>query len=304
MGRICVVGSINMDMVTRTPRVPAMGETITGNGFSMHHGGKGANQAVAAARLGGQVSMVGCVGSDVFGSSMREAFAADGMDVSGIQTMTGTTTGTAAITVCNGDNFIILDAGANACVTPDYLAQTADVWQNADSVILQNEIPHETNAYLLSHKPSGATVLYNPAPSAPQSVELLPQVDILVVNEHECADLAGCGKIETTAQAEEGANLLRRQGAAAVIVTLGAQGALCCDRNGAVHVPAFSVTAVDTTAAGDCFCAAVAVELSNGAALSDAVRFASAASAVAVTRAGAQPSLPTRKEVEDFLNAQ
>lgn len=303
MGRICVVGSINMDMVTRTPRVPAMGETITGSGFSMHHGGKGANQAVAAARLGGQVSMIGCVGDDLFGSAMRDAFVSDGMDVSGIRAVSGIPTGTAAITVCDGDNFIILDAGANACVTQDYLMQTADIWQSADSIILQNEIPHTANAYLLSHKPSGATVLYNPAPSMPQSAELLPYVDILVVNEHECADLAGCAKIKTIAQATEGANLLRQQGAAAVIVTLGAQGALCCDQTGAVHVPAFSVAAVDTTAAGDCFCAAVAVQLSNGAALSDAVQFASAASAVTVTRAGAQPSLPTRAEVETFLKA-
>lgn len=301
MGRICVIGSINMDMVTCTPRVPAMGETIAGEGFSMHHGGKGANQAVAAARLGGRVSMIGCVGDDLFGSAMCSAFASDGMDVSGIRTVSGTPTGTAAITVCGGDNFIILDPGANACVTPDYLAQTADIWRHADSLILQNEIPHAANVHIMSNKPSGAIVLYNPAPSTPKSSELLPYVDILVVNEHECADLTGCGKIETTTQAAEGANLLRQQGAGTVIVTLGAQGAVCCDASGTVHVPAFPVTAVDTTAAGDCFCAAVAVELSNGASLPNAVRFASAASAIAVTRAGAQPSLPTRAEVENFL---
>ena len=304
MGNLCVIGSANMDMVTRTPRIPAMGESIAGMGFSTHHGGKGANQAVAAARLGGQVSMIGCVGDDLFGRAIQDALKADGVDITGMRAVAGTSTGTAAITVCRGDNFIIFDNGANACITPDQVAQTAALWQAADGIILQNEIPHAANAYLLSHKPAGARVLYNAAPSAPQSAELVPDADILVVNEHEGADLIGCGKIETASQAAACAKSLRQLGAETVIVTLGAQGAVYCDASGTAHIPAYPVEAVDTTGAGDCFCAAVAVELANGAALPDAVRFASAASALAVTRLGAQSSLPTRAEVEAFLKTR
>ncbi|BDP43649.1 ribokinase (plasmid) [Deinococcus aetherius] len=287
---ILVAGSLNLDLVVRAP-IPRPGETVLGGELARHPGGKGANQAVAAARAGGQVRLIGRVGHDDAGSEFRAALAGEGIDVAPV-TATNAPTGTALVVVNPaGENTIVVSPGANLHLRPGDLAP--GWFEDARVVVLQLELPLETvrRAAELGHA-AGATVLLNAAPAWPLADELLRDVDVLVVNEHEAAAL-----LHDVADGAEMADALARRVPLAV-VTLGARGVAWAARGGGGRLPALPVTAVDTTAAGDAFVGALAVALGEDQALEGALRFASAAGALAVTRRGAGPSLPRRAEID------
>lgn len=296
-GRVLVVGSANMDLVVRAPRLPAAGETVLGGDLLRVPGGKGANQAVAAARAGAAVRIVAAVGADSFGRELLAALRADGVDVSAVTTLADRPSGAALIVVdATGQNQIAVAPGANAalvaaCVEP----ALADLRPN-DVVALQLEVPPETvrHACLLARR-AGARTLLNAAPAIPLPADLLALVDLLVVNEGEAALLAGCPG------PEQAAARLRQLGPGCVVVTLGQQGVLLADERGKTRVAAHRVRVVDTTAAGDAFCGALAAALAAGADLREAAEFANAAGALAATRPGAQSSLPRRRDIEALL---
>ncbi|MBK8974438.1 MAG: ribokinase [Planctomycetes bacterium] len=300
---LCVVGSINMDLVVGTPRLPERGETVLGGPFATHPGGKGANQAVAAARLGARVAMVGRVGDDDFGRQLTAGLRADGVDVEHVRTAPGVATGIAAITVEHGgENTIVVAPGANARLTVDDVAAARAVLEAAAAVVLQLEVPLPTVAAAVAHaRAAGVRVILNAAPAARLPPDLLPQVDVLVVNRGEGRLLAG-----SAAPGDDDTSLcraLRALGPRLVVLTRGAEGALALGPDGAVSQPAFAVATVDTVAAGDAFVGALAVGLAADTALAPALRFACAAGALATTRHGAQPSLPTTAAMEAFLAA-
>ena len=297
MKRILVVGSLNMDLTVHTPRLPRLGETVTGSDFAASPGGKGANQAVAAAKLGGNVGMIGGVGRDVYAPRLCDNLHAAGVDTAGIIPFDAAT-GVAVITVCGGDNHIILDPGANHRLTPADLTARRELFARADLVLLQLEIPLDTvTAAARLARDCGAKVLLNPAPFQPLPDELLALTDVFVPNQHEAAGLVG-RPADMPAQALDAARELIARGAGQVIVTLGEKGCVWCDGQAAFAAGVYPVDTVDTTAAGDCFIGAYAVAISEGKSPRQAVRFASAASAVTVSRAGASVSLPTRSEAE------
>jgi ribokinase len=297
--QIAVVGSLNMDLIVRSPRIPRPGETILGGTFHTAPGGKGANQAVAAARLGGAVSMVWRVGSDAFGDQLLGGLAADGVDAAHVARDPAAATGIALITVDDvGQNSIVVASGANARLSPANVDGAAAVIAAARVLLLQLESPPETvlRAAELG-RAHGVTVVLNPAPARPLPDALLKLVDVLVPNESETSLLTGLPAGDM-AQAEAAAAALRRLGVGAVILTLGERGALLAHEGGMEAVPPFPVTPLDTTAAGDAFVGALAVALAEGRPLVEAVRWGNAAGALATTRLGAQPSLPNRREVE------
>jgi ribokinase len=298
--RIVVVGSLNMDLVVRSPRFARPGETIAGTSFLTVPGGKGANQAVAAQRAGGEVAMIGGVGDDAFGVAMRQGLAKEGIDVEHLGVCAGVASGVALITVDDaGENTIIVVAGANGMVSTVDVAHARQTITAAQVVLLQLEVPMPVveAAARVAHE-AGRTVILNAAPAAPLAESLLPLVDYLVVNEIELLAIAGpAAQDEAVAIA-----MLRERGAGAVVVTLGAAGARLVPVDGPVTlIPAYPVDAVDTTAAGDAFVGAFAVALAEGVPVDDALRRGNAAGALTVTRAGAQPSLPTRAEVDAWL---
>jgi ribokinase len=299
MPRITVVGSVNMDLVVRAPRAPERGETLSGSDFGLFPGGKGANQAVAAARQEAGVVMVGCVGDDAFGAQMRGALSGDGVDTRYVAIDSQAPTGVALITVEErGDNRIIVVAGANGQVSPAKVLAADDAFSSGDVLILQLEIPLPSvmAAAHIAHD-RGMQVILNAAPAQPLGQDLLALVDYLIVNAIEATTLAGLAPEQTTPAAEA----LRARGAQNVVVTLGADGAILFDADGRLAVPAFPVSVVDTTAAGDAFVGAFAAALTTGLPAREAVRWGNAAGALAVTQFGAQPSLPTRAETERFL---
>jgi ribokinase len=293
MAEIAVVGSLNLDATVRVPRLPLPGETVMGRGHSHDTGGMGANQAVAAARLGRSVEMVGMVGSDDAGDRLLAALAAAGVGTSRVRRSTSLATGLALIMVDDAaENTIVVIPSANGALTPGDL--DAGVIGEAAVVLLQLEIPLET-VEAAAALARGKVVL-NPAPAHPLPAALLDRVDVLVPNRTELALLAGA---EPPATMEEAAALARSlEGPKGVVVTLGAEGALVVVRGRAEHVPAPQVAAVDPTGAGDAFCAGLADALVRGAGLVEASRWAVRCGAAAVTRRGAQASLPTRAEVE------
>jgi ribokinase len=296
-GQIVVVGSINMDLVVRSPHLPSPGETILGSGFATFPGGKGANQAVAAARLGASVIMVGRVGSDAFGDQMLQTLVSDGVDVSQVQRDTQAPTGVALITVDDrAENTIVVASGANLSLTPEDVSAAESCFAGAAAVVMQFEIslPTIQRACDLAHQ-YGVRIILNPAPACSLEPEFLAGVDDLIPNQTELSLLSGIASIpEATAE-------LRGWGVQNVIVTLGADGALLAGSGGTVRFPAFKVKAVDTTAAGDAFVGAYAVGVADGLAAPEAIRWAIAAAALSVTQAGAQPSLPRRRDLERFL---
>ena len=304
MPKITVIGSLNIDLVVQVPRMPAPGETIAGHGFHIIPGGKGANQAVAAAKLGAQVTMVGRVGNDGFGQMQRRGMEALGIRTEFLITDEEEPTGTALIMVdAQGQNSIVVVSGANGRLTPADVEAARPAIGASDAVLLQLENPISTVQHAAEvARELGVPVVLNPAPAPRQQLsrQLLRNVDYLIPNEFEATALAG---IQVTSQdsAKRAAAYLRAQGVETVILTLGAQGALAISPQGTIYAPAFSVQAVDTTAAGDAFVAAFGVALCEGQPLPDALRFANAAGALTVTRLGAQPSLPSREEVEAFL---
>ncbi|WP_112467326.1 ribokinase [Streptomyces triticisoli] len=294
---IAVVGSLNLDLVTPVPRHPVPGETVLGGDIAEHPGGKGANQAVAAARLGGQVAMIGRVGEDDAADVMAAAVRAEGVDTTHLVRTQGVPTGRALIAVNpSGENSIIVSPGANSRLTAADCRGAADVLGRAKVTVLQQEVPDEANH--AAAELAGGIVVHNPAPAVTGA--LPPRhVDVLVPNRTELAALAGTPEPRTVDEVVAAAGKLR--GAGAVVVTLGGDGVLLLEGTSYLHIPAFTVEPVDTTAAGDCFCGALAVELAEGRALEQAARWACAAAALSTTRAGAQPSLPRRDEVEAFL---
>jgi len=301
MNHVLVVGSINMDQIFRLDHLPRPGETMLAGDVLTVPGGKGANQAVAAARTGGRVQMVGRLGADPFGRSLRAALIADGVDVVAIQEDAAAATGVALILLAEGrDNSIIVASGANMRVAPADL--DAVDWAAVGVLLVQLEIPFETVAAAMRRaRAAGATVILDPAPSRGCPADLLALADILTPNETEASDLAGL-PITDVSSAMAAARRLRSTARQRVIVKLGGQGLVVCDADGCRHHPAIPVPVVDTTAAGDAFCGALAARLAAGVDFDTALRYAIAAGALAVTALGAQPSLPTLAAVEELLH--
>jgi ribokinase len=301
--RIVVVGSLNADLVVHVPRFPGPGETLAGHGFSRFPGGKGANQACAAARLGGGVAMVGQVGADEHGAWLIANLAAAGVDTSLVLRDPVEPTGVALITIDGaGQNQIVLAPGANGAFTPGRFTSTALVAGQTRVVLLQLEIPLETViAAARAGRAAGAVVILDPAPAQKLPDQLIGLADYLTPNETELAALTGGGDVRDAAGVRGRAAQLLSRGAARVLVKWGARGAALITPGGEYWWPAHPVDVVDTTAAGDAFNGAFAVALAEGASADTAGRFANAAAALAVTRAGAQPGMPVRAEVERLL---
>ncbi len=302
VARITVVGSLNMDFIVRTPRIPQPGETIVGGEFHTAPGGKGANQAVAAARLGGRVSMVGQVGNDAFAQALLEGLDVDGVDRTFVTRDRVAATGVAFIVVDEaGENTIVVASGANMHLSPADMAAAESAITEADVLLLQLEIPLATvvQAARVAHA-HGVTVILNPAPACPLPHELLSLVDVLVPNAGETAQLTH-SPVRNQAEIEAAAIALCELGVNTAVLTLGKRGALLVEKGEKKLVPAFEVASVDTTAAGDAFVGGFAVAVAEGRTLTEAVRWGNATGALATTQLGAQPSLPTRRAVEALL---
>jgi ribokinase len=303
---LVVVGSLNMDFVVQVDHLPAPGETVLGRQFQMIPGGKGANQACAAGRLARTtpVTMIGRVGLDTFGDHLKASLAAAGVDVSGVMGTRDTPTGVALIWVeKSGQNSIVVASGANAMVTPADIESSARRWQAGGCVLFQLETPLDAvETALRSAIAAGARTILDPAPARPEALRLLPWAAIVTPNETEASILLGRQPGRVTLDDAPGlARALRQAGAQDVVLKLGEQGCYYLGGEGEFRVPGFPVAAVDTTAAGDTFNAALAVALCEGRAMLDALRFANAAAAISVTRLGAQSSAPAREETEAFL---
>jgi len=299
MPDILVIGSLNADLVVRAPRFPQPGETISGEDLQTFPGGKGANQAVAAARLGASVSMLGRVGKDNFGDYLLENLQSNHVDTKLVQ-RDEASTGTAIIVVdSKGQNSIVLSAGANGKVSEADVITAS--FSGFSLLVLQLEIPIETVLSATKRaKESGLRVLLNPAPASSVPDELISLPDFLVPNETELSLLTN-QPVNDVSSAEKAAKVLLDRGAQTVIVTLGANGALLVTKENTKHIPPFKVNVVDTTAAGDAFISGFAYALLQGKSLEESVRYGCACGALATTRFGAQPSLPTNEEVEKFI---
>lgn len=300
--KVVIVGSLNMDLVTRAPRLPRAGETLAGESFVTVPGGKGANQAVAAARLGASVAMIGCVGDDAYGEQLRSALLAEGIDCQAVTAIPGESTGVALIVVDdNSQNAIVIVAGGNGHVSPEVVNDLDALLGQAEVIICQLEIPMVTVGHVLKRgRELGKTVILNPAPASDAlPAEWYAWIDYLIPNESEATALTGLA-VDSVASADAAAAALLRAGVGKVIVTLGARGALFANQASSQHFPAPKVKPVDTTAAGDTFVGGFAAALAEGKSESEAIRFGQIAAALSVTRSGAQPSIPTFNEVQSF----
>ncbi len=302
MARIVVVGSTNVDLTFRLPRLPSSGETLSASGLLIGHGGKGANQAVMAARLGAQVIMVSAVGDDAFGRDALENYRRQRIDVQHVRVRSDCPTGTASILVDDAaNNCIVVAAGANGSLTPaDVLAAAAAI-RTADAILTQLEtsLAAAIEAFRLA-RAAGVRTLLNPAPAGPLPDELLALTDICIPNESELSALTGL-PVGSIPEVETAALRLLHRGPATVLVTLGERGALLVTADQTVPIPAIPVQAVDPTAAGDAFLGCLAVSLAEGHSLSVAARRACAVAALTVTRPGAQSSFPSGEELAAFL---
>jgi ribokinase len=304
MGRVFVAGSINMDVVATADRHPKVGETVAGQQVLYFPGGKGANQAVAASRLGAKTTLIGRLGTDAFGAELRTFLNAQGVDPGSIKETPETHTGTAIITVAASDNTIVVIPGSNALVSADDVADAP--LAKGDVAVSQFEIPLPTIAAFFQRAHAvGATTLLNPAPAQKMSPELLALVDILVLNETELGFLAGTELTDDDEAAKiiAVARKLQAREDQIICVTLGKRGVLALAASEEFAVPGRVVKAVDTTGAGDCFVGALASQLADGVALRAALAFANAAASISVQRMGAGPSMPTAAEVAAVLNA-
>jgi ribokinase len=303
--KIAVVGSLNMDLVVRAPHMPIPGETVIGSDFRTIPGGKGANQAVAAARLGAEVTMIGRVGDDDFGRAQLRNLGELCIDTTHVIVDPEAATGIALITLdASGQNSIVLAPGANMRLTKEDINAARGAVVQSDALVLQLESPLEVVMYAvdMAHA-EGVKVILNPAPAQPLPDETLAKLDYLIPNESETALLTGI-EVADLDSAKEAAERLRDEGVGTVILTLGARGAFLASAEEFVHVPGYEVEVVDTTAAGDAFVGGLAVALAQGQNLAEAVRYANAAGALAVTRLGAQPSLPARQEIEELMGEE
>ncbi len=300
--KVTVVGSFNTDLVARTPRMPVKGETILGGPFHMGPGGKGANQAVAAARLGAEVTMVVKLGKDIFGDQAEANLIKEGVRSDYIFRTEETHTGAALIMVdAEGENMIVVAAGANNLLKPEDIELAREAITQADVLLVQLEIPPETveRAVRMAHE-AGVQVLLNPAPGRPLDADLLSMVDVLTPNETETQIITGL-PVRDIHEAETAAQKLLSDGVKAAVITLGSQGALVVTPNTSQHVPGRRVNVVNTTGAGDAFSGALAVALAEGKDLIEAVSFANAAAALQVTKLGTAPAMPYRDEVDALL---
>ncbi|MEQ4513084.1 ribokinase [Dickeya zeae] len=304
-GKLVVLGSINADHILNLAQFPRPGETVIGKQYGVAFGGKGANQAVAAGRSGADIEFIACVGADDIGERIRQQLINDRIDVSAVEAIPGQTTGVALIFV-NGEaeNMIGIHAGANAAVTPDYLNRYQQKITDASALLMQLESPLETviAAARLAHD-SGTKVILNPAPACSLPDELLSLVDMITPNETEAQILTGVS-VETEEDAQRAAQVLHDKGISTVLITLGSRGVWLSEQGQGQRIPGFRVKAVDTIAAGDTFNGALVTALLESRPMDAAVKFAHAAAAIAVTRHGAQPSVPWREEIDAFLNAQ
>ena len=302
--KIVVIGSANTDMILKVPRIPKSGETLLGGTFSTAAGGKGANQAVAAARAGGEVTFIARVGKDMFGKMVIEGFKRDGINVDHVHITKNTPSGVAVIFVDErGENSIGVASGANSCLLPEDIIEAKGVIESADILLMQLETPIETVevAATIAHA-QGIPVILNPAPAQKLPESLFPLISVLTPNERETAYLTGMQmNIEDFETASLAGEILQKKGIETVILTLGSRGAVLVGPDKSLHMPTYQVKAVDTTAAGDVFNGALAVRLAEKASLSEAVQFANAAATLSVTKLGAQPSAPMRREIEQFL---
>ncbi len=299
--KVVVVGSFNMDLVVKAGRRPQTGETLMGEEFGMFIGGKGSNQAIAAARLGANVTTIGRLGADLFGDTLMAAQAEEGICTDYVIRDTEDGTGVASILIdADGDNSIVLVPQANMGLTVADIEQASEAIAAADVLLLQLEVPIAASQRAAQiAKSNGATVVLNPAPAQELPDDFLAQVDILTPNKVETESLSGV-TVSTETDAKRAATVLLNKGLSAVILTLGDRGSLLLTSDSTQQVPAYSVEVVDTTAAGDAFCGALATGLARGEHLADAVAFANAAGALAVTVLGAAPSMPTAAQVEAF----
>ena len=285
---IYIVGSLNMDLSIESPYIPAEGETVTGGGFMINPGGKGANQAIACAKLGGKVKMLGATGQDDFGKTLIESLSSAGVDVSYIKKTKAAPTGVAVITVSGGNNRIILDKGANACLEVEDIDEFLLSARPGDIYLTQLENPIETIGYgLKKAKEIGMYTILNPAPANNGIVPYLSYVDLITPNETEMAILGGKEKLFSA-------------GIKKIVTTLGSKGYEIADEKSSKVYPCMKVKAVDTTAAGDTLCGGLVAGLSNGLTLKEACAFGSKSASIACTRKGAQQSVPTKEEVEDY----
>ncbi len=298
---ITVIGSSNTDMVIKADHLPGPGETILGGSFFMNPGGKGANQAVAAARLGGNVNFICKTGEDIFGERSRQIFKDEGIDTSFLITDSGRPSGVALITVDkNAENCIVVASGANAELNPSDLLQAYEMIIQSSIVLMQLEIPLDTVSYVAAlANEKGIPVVLNPAPACSLPHKLLENTSILTPNKTEAGMLSGI-LVHDIESAKAAAMKIREKGVKTIIITLGDEGAIVLHRNLFTHVPANRVRAVDTTAAGDTFNGALVVALSEGKDILEATAFACKAAAISVTRNGAQGSIPFKREVEAY----
>jgi len=301
--KIVVVGSSNTDMIIKVPHVPVPGETIIGGKFSTAAGGKGANQAVAAARAGGDVTFIARIGDDMFGQQAKDGFVKDNINVDHVLSDKDAPSGVALIFVGeDGQNSIAVASGANANLSPSDVQAASDAISTSDILIMQLETPLETVQKAASiASDNGVKVILNPAPAQALSDNILRNISILTPNESESELLTGI-KVETEKDAAAAADALMAKGIETVIVTMGPKGAFVATADFKELVSGFSVKAVDATAAGDVFNGTLAVAIAEGKPLKKAVSFANAAAALSVTKLGAQPSAPTREEIDKFLS--
>lgn len=304
-GNLVVLGSINADHILNLKTFPTPGETVTGNHYQVAFGGKGANQAVAAGRSGANIAFIACTGDDDIGSNIRKQLISDNIDVDPVSVISGDSTGVALIFVNgDGENVIGIHAGANAALSPALVEAQRERIAQASALLMQLESPIESvlTAAKIA-KQNNTIVALNPAPARELSDELLALVDIITPNETEAEKLTGI-RVETDEDAAKASQVLHAKGIRTVLITLGSRGVWASVNGEGSRVPGFKVEAVDTIAAGDTFNGALITALLEEKPLSDAIRFAHAAAAIAVTRKGAQPSVPWRNEIEAFLGQQ
>ncbi|MDF1549048.1 MAG: ribokinase [Bacteroidales bacterium] len=301
--KIVVIGSSNVDLIMKMDHLPQKGETVTDAFFMQTYGGKGANQAVAAARAGGNVAFINCVGQDAYTPQMVQNYKDDGIDTRYVFKMNNVTSGHALVMIGNeGVNYLSVAPGANYLLTNDMIDKAMPIIEEAAVIILQYEIPADTIKYVLDlATEKNIPTVWNFAPARAFDTNYLSKVTTLMLNEVEAGFLAGTATIKTTEEAEKAARILLNLGVKEVIITLGENGAVYFSSNEKHTMPAYKVDVVDTTSAGDVFAGSYAVGIVEGMTIKNAMRFANAASGLCVTKMGAQPSAPMRKEIEAFL---